>query len=76
MIILENADYFVRLVDFPAGTRCKALTILNEDGTFSVYLNARYPERLLFSALIHERRHMENDDFYGEKKIAEIEEAI
>ena len=75
-MILENADYFVRLVDFPAGVRCKAMTLLNDDGTFSIYLNARFSAAALFPAFIHERQHIENDDFYGDRLISDIEESI
>lgn len=74
MILLENCDYFVRVVDFPRGARCKAMTILNDDGTFSVYLNARYTERALFPALRHELRHIVRDDLYGEKTVQAVEE--
>lgn len=39
-MMLENADYFVHLVDFPV---CSSggIVLLNDDGTYTVLLNSR-----------------------------------
>ncbi len=72
-MLIENADYFVRLVDMPGsvGGACNP----NDDGTFNIYLNARHAtdrDRLV-EDYIHEFEHLENDDLYGDKEIALIE---
>ena len=38
-MLIENVDYYIRIIDMPCGVHgCVAQ---NEDGTHSVYLNAR-----------------------------------
>ena len=73
-MLIENADYFVRLIDMPGsvGGACNP----NDDGTFNIYLNARHTtdrDRLI-EEYLHEWEHLENDDLYGEKEIAQIED--
>ena len=61
MTYLEGADYFVRLVDLP--TPVKALVSENDDGTYSMYLNARYGDEQHINSYFHEMEHIERDDF-------------
>lgn len=71
--MIENVDYFVRVVDFPKGVNRIGFVLLNDDGTYSVYINARASEAQKRKAMRHEYRHMAEDDMYGEKDIRKIE---
>ena len=71
--MIEGADYFVRLVDFPLGVGSNGMLLLNDDGTYSVYLNARASADKQKKAMRHEYNHMANDDMYGDKDIRNIE---
>ena len=71
-MLLENADYFVRLVPFPPGAIDGCVTP-NDDGTFSVYLDANVSRERQFVALDHELNHIELDHFYEEKPQEQME---
>lgn len=71
--MIEGADYFVRVIDFPRGVNRIGLVLLNDDGTYSVYLNARASAHAQKKAMRHEYDHMANDDLYGDKDIRKIE---
>lgn len=71
--MIENVDYFVRLINFPRGVNRIGFVLLNEDGTYSVYINARASEAQKKKAMRHEYAHMANDDLYGDKDIRTIE---
>lgn len=71
--MIENADFFVREIDFPAGVHRAGFVILNPDGTYSVYINARASEAQKRKAMQHEYAHMANDDMYGDKSILSME---
>lgn len=76
MRYVAGADYFVHWVPFPEdnGTDGGAVT-LNDDGTFSVLMD----EKLLWDmtkakkTYEHEVGHIEGEDFYNGKPIAEVE---
>ena len=72
MIYLENADYFVRLVDLPYGVG--GCVTPNDDGTFSVYINARCSTGKQRESYKHELRHIERNDFYNGMPIEQIED--
>ena len=69
---IPDADYFVRLVPLPFGVF--GATMPNDDSTYSVYLNTRYPEGRQLAAYIHEVRHIQNEDFYNGEDIDTIEQ--
>ena len=71
--MIEGIDFFVRLVDFPIGCACNGMVLLNDDGTYSVYINARASEAQKKKAMRHEYDHMANDDLYGDKDIRDVE---
>ena len=71
--MIEGADYFVRVIDFPKGVNRVGFVLLNSDGTYSVYLNARASVHAQKKAMRHEYNHMANDDMYGDKSILSIE---
>lgn len=73
LLPLENADYFIRVLHF--GVPIPAFIRLNNDDTYSMYLNADCPEKWM-DAYEHELMHISNDDIYKECDIREIEEGL
>lgn len=71
MTYLPGVDYFVYYDLFPYSVR--GLVTTNDDGTFSVFLNRRYPDSVLRKALQHEIDHIENNDFYNNLPIQLVE---
>lgn len=71
-MLIEDCDYFVRLVPFPPGKIDGAVTP-NDDGTFSVYIDAAATREKQMEALDHELNHIRMDHFYVGKPIDEIE---
>lgn len=71
-MILENADYFIRFVDFPVCS-CGGAILLNEDGTYTILLNSRLTRQQNADSLIHELNHIKNGDFYRDIPIKQIE---
>ena len=70
-MVIEGADFFVRVVDLPVGVHGVCTT--NDDGTFSVYINARNDRDQQIRSYFHERKHIENDDFWNERDIRDVE---
>jgi hypothetical protein len=71
--VIEGADYFVRVIDFPKGVNRVGFVLLNSDGTYSVYINSKASVEAQKKAMQHEYRHMANDDMFGDKDIRKIE---
>lgn len=71
--MIEGIDYFVRLVPFPTGSGSDGMVLLNDDCTYSVYLNSKATVESRRKAMRHELKHMTSDDMYGEKSVAELE---
>ena len=61
-------DYYVRFVDFPPTVL--GATLPNDDGTFSVYINARLGDDARRETLRHELEHMARDHFYRDAPVA------
>lgn len=53
------------LIDMP--TRVKGQTVKNEDGSYSVFLNARMASNQIEKTYQHEIEHIENGDFEKEQ---------
>ena len=70
-MIIEGADYFVRMVALPPHVR--GIVAPNDDGTFNMYLDPRSGPSMLLDTYFHELEHIEYDDFYSDKPIEEIE---
>ena len=64
--------YFVREVSLPFEVR-GIVTPNAEDDSFSIYINSRLSDDQKRKALKHEIDHRENDDFYNDKTIEEVE---
>ena len=65
-------DHFVRVVELPAVVR--GVTVPNDDGTFSVYINALYGDDAQRRTLEHELEHLARDHFYDAASVA-VQEA-
>ena len=74
MTLIENCDYFIRIVKLPYGIRGAVRP--NPDGTFSIYINSRNTSEQEIAAKIHEIEHIMNDDFYNGEPIEKIERLI
>lgn len=71
-MMLEGSDYFIRRINF-ANRANQAMTVVNDDGTFDIYLNTLFDDERLAKALKHELMHLESNDFYSDAPIEEIE---
>lgn len=65
-------DYHVRYVRYP--NRGSAGTVFPcDDDSFDIYVNTQFSEADQQEWLIHEIRHLEDDHFYTDKPIGQIE---
>ncbi|MBR6114659.1 MAG: hypothetical protein IKQ10_05675 [Oscillospiraceae bacterium] len=64
-------DHFVRVIALPSAVR--GVTVPNDDGTFSVYINAVLDADVQRKALEHELAHLARDHFYKAAPIARQE---
>ena len=71
MTIIEDCDYFIRLVPLP-GSVGGVLTA-NNDGTYTMLLNEQHSNEMLLDDYAHELAHIEADDLYSEEPIHKIE---
>lgn len=65
-------DIIVRIIDLPMCV--KGVTIPHSDGTFNIYINAKYSNDMRRTILEHELRHIKNFDFDNFDDIKIIEE--
>lgn len=72
MTYIDGADFFVRIVPFPVSV--DGMVTPNDDGTYSVYLNANTDDAHQRKAYRHELKHIMNGDFYNILPIEEIED--
>ena len=56
-------DIFVEVIDFGKDTKAAEMVTKNDDGSYTVFLNARYSHDKQMEALEHGVRHVTNDDF-------------
>ena len=61
-------DHFVRVIELPPSVR--GVTVPNDDGTFSVYINAICGDEVQRQTLEHELEHLARDHFYQTAPIA------
>lgn len=73
MKLIENSDYFIRHLPFPV-SKIGGMVMPNDDGTYSIYINANLNPERQRKAFFHELKHIENDDLYNGKPIEEIED--
>ena len=72
LLPIEDADYFIHVVDFPVPAAAM-LRENPEDGTYSVYLNAKRDAVQHIDDYEHELWHMIHDDLSSDKDITEVE---
>ncbi len=65
-------NIIVRLKDLPCGIN--GVTILDEDGNYNIYINARLSYYGQHEAYQHELKHIQRDDFYNNLPIQEVEQ--
>lgn len=59
---MTEGEVFVRYISFPYTV--KGVTLPNDDGTFSIYINSVLPEPQQREALRHELSHVRDGHFY------------
>ncbi len=64
-------DYYVRLVELPR--RVEGVTVPNNDGSFSVYINSLLSESRRQKVLSHELEHIEKEHFYVDMPVSRME---
>ena len=70
--MIEGIDYFVYYVRFPNHANPSSVTP-NDDGTYTIYLNTRFPEAFLQVQLKHELVHIQAGHFDSNMPITLIE---
>lgn len=63
----------VFIIDFPYGTTARETVTLNEDGSYSIFINARMSHEMQLKAYEHALDHIKNNDFYADRSVQEIE---
>ena len=63
----------VQLIDFPVGSHSHESVTPNEDGSYTVFLNARDASNIQQQAYLHALKHIEDDDFYSSDSVQAIE---
>lgn len=72
MRLIEGQDYVIRQIDF-GNCAADGAVMSSEDGIVYIYINKRVCPQRRLDALIHEFKHIANDDLYSELSIEEIE---
>lgn len=54
-------DIIIKVIDLPV--RINALTVANEDGSYTICINARASFKQQYEAYLHELQHIQNYDF-------------
>lgn len=67
----DDYNINVQILDF--GNSIPAVVTINDDGSFSIFLNARLTYEKRLEAYWHEIRHIQNQDFYSEMSVDELE---
>lgn len=68
-----DGEFVVRLVNLPGDIG--GAVRLSDDGFANIYINDQMSPNARRKAFDHEMRHIENNDFYNDKPIQEIEGA-
>lgn len=65
-------DVNVHLINFP-NTKEREIIVENEDGSYSIFVNAKYTRERCLEAYLHALDHIGNNDFQGRACVQEIE---
>lgn len=68
-----NDDYNINVQILDFGNSIPATVTINDDGSFSIFLNARLSYERRLEAYLHEMRHIQNQDFCGDMSVDEME---
>lgn len=68
-----NDDYNINVQILDFGNSIPATVTINDDGSFSIFLNARLSYERRLEAYLHEIRHIQNQDFCNEISVNEME---
>ena len=60
--VAQAPAHYVRRVPLPLSVY--GVTLLNNDGSFDIYLNSRHPKQKQDETLTHELNHIQQDHFY------------
>lgn len=72
LVVIILVEYIgVYLVDLPHGIR--GFTRRNEDGSYTMLINARLNSEMQVQTYDHEIQHIENGDYDGVKEINSLE---
>ncbi len=63
--------YHVELLDLPYSIR--SFVRHNQDGSDTIILNSRLNRETQIEAMMHEIEHIDNDDFYSDMTVDQIE---
>lgn len=76
MKLIQDVDYFVRLLPYPLPPHFVAFVTPNDDWTYSIYVDPSKPPEVQRKALKHELEHLKCDHFdVGVDPVAAEEEA-
>ena len=68
-------EIIIRVMDdIPVGI--KAVTRLDCDGDYNIYLNGKLAHGVLLKALRHEMEHIYRDDWHSDLPLAQIESQV
>ena len=54
-------EYQIKMLNMP--TSIRALTVMNEDGSFTIFINCRLSFEQQKKSFLHELEHINNNDF-------------
>ena len=69
-----DGEYAVRMVNLPGDIH--GAVRISEDGFANIYINDFLSPKAKRKAFDHEEKHIDNNDFYNNKPIQEIERGI
>lgn len=67
-------EKIVRILDLPAGVR--GLTLLDEDGNYNIYINAKLDMAARLKAYNHELEHIRRGDWQSSLPVSLIEQHV
>lgn len=67
-------DIIIRKIQLPV--HVKAFTVTDAQGDYNVYLNSLLSDEQQMKSFMHEKKHIENDDFFKEADALVIEAAM
>ena len=65
-------EIITRMIDMP--TEMKGMTVLDDNGDYNIYINARFSSEAQREIYKHEIKHITKEDFYNSRSIREKED--